>query len=60
MTVQSDPAAIVETAESFVIDATEEEFNVTMRGINAGREEISLDWWMIGLSFQFELPDLVT
>ena len=37
---QVDPAGIVETAESFMIDAAMEEFNVTMRGINAGRQDI--------------------
>ena len=39
--VQEDPTGIVETADSFVIDATAEEFNLTMKGINAGRDDLS-------------------
>ena len=43
--VQEDPTGIVETADSFVIDAMVEEFNLTIKGINAGRDDLSTDWW---------------
>ena len=42
---QVDPAGIVETAESFMIDAAIEEFNVTMKGINAGRQDICWNYF---------------
>ena len=43
VSVQEEPAGIIETADSFVIDATTEEFNLTMMGIDAGRATATLN-----------------
>ena len=43
VTVQEEPAGIIETADSLVIDSTSKEFNLTMRGIDAGRATVTLN-----------------
>lgn len=42
-TVQEEPAGIIETADSFVIDAAAKEFSLTMRGVVAGRATVTLN-----------------
>jgi len=43
VTVQEEPAGIIETVDSLVIDSTSKEFNLTMRGIDAGRATVTLN-----------------
>ena len=64
MIVQEDPSGIVETADSFVINATAEVFNLTMKGINAGRDDLS-NWWfsndnLLKLNFKNHLKNHLT
>ena len=43
VTVQEEPAGIIETADSFVIDAAAKEFSLTMSGVVAGRATVTLN-----------------
>ena len=43
VTIKDEPAGIIDTVDSLVIDATAKEFNLTMSGVDAGRATVTLN-----------------